>query len=164
MLCMNCKKNKATFYYNQNINGNVSETALCSECAGKLGYNVIPDTFSFNPFGSLFGMSTPQIRRAPGTSKRCTLCGSVYGDLVKSGKVGCAKCYEIFSDELSATITKLHGHSTHAGRAPREYRAKNERLNKEKRLRAELKKAVDAQDYERAAVLRDELKKFEDGK
>jgi protein arginine kinase activator len=162
MLCMKCKKNEASYYYKQNINGRITETALCEECAGELGKNVMADTLSINPFGGLFGLTTPP-RRTADTVKRCTLCGSGFGDLVKSGKIGCAKCYEVFADELSATVAKLHGQATHTGRAPLEHRAKNERRDHEKQLRGELKKAIDAQNFERAAVLRDELKKLDAG-
>jgi protein arginine kinase activator len=38
MKCQNCGKNEANFFQRSNINGNISETHLCSECAEKLGY------------------------------------------------------------------------------------------------------------------------------
>lgn len=161
MLCMKCKKNEASFYFKQNINGKITETALCHECASELGENVLSETLSFNPFGGFFGPAAAPAKRAPDTVKRCTLCGSGFNDLVKNGKIGCAKCYEMFSEELAPTIAKLHGQTTHTGRAPFEHRAKNDRRNREKQLRTELKNAVDAQNFESAAVIRDELKKLE---
>lgn len=161
MQCMKCKKNEASFYFKQNINGKVSETALCEACAEELGQSVMTDTLSFNPFGGFFGLGSSPAKRTAETVKRCTLCGSGFADLVKSGKIGCAKCYETFADELTATVAKLHGQTTHTGRAPFEYRAKNDRRNREKQLRTELKKAIDSQDFERAAIIRDDIKKFE---
>ena len=37
MKCQNCGKNEATFYYKSNINGRVMESHLCPECARQLG-------------------------------------------------------------------------------------------------------------------------------
>ena len=38
MKCENCGKNEVTFVYQSNINGQITEKHLCSECAQKLGY------------------------------------------------------------------------------------------------------------------------------
>ena len=37
MKCQNCGKNEATFYYKSNINGRVMESHLCPQCARQLG-------------------------------------------------------------------------------------------------------------------------------
>ena len=37
MLCENCKKNVATTYFKQTVNGKTTEIFLCDECAAKLG-------------------------------------------------------------------------------------------------------------------------------
>ena len=39
MLCQKCKKNEATVYYKENINGHVTEYNLCPECAAELEKN-----------------------------------------------------------------------------------------------------------------------------
>ena len=41
MKCQNCGKNEATFYYKSNINGRVMESHLCPQCARQLG--LVPD-------------------------------------------------------------------------------------------------------------------------
>ena len=38
MKCDRCGKNEATFYYKSNINGRVTETHLCPDCARAMGY------------------------------------------------------------------------------------------------------------------------------
>ena len=38
MKCDRCGKNDATFYYKSNINGRVTETHLCQDCARQMGY------------------------------------------------------------------------------------------------------------------------------
>ena len=37
MKCQNCGRNEATYYYKSSINGRVTETHLCADCARKLG-------------------------------------------------------------------------------------------------------------------------------
>ena len=37
MKCQNCGKNEATFYYRSSINGRVMESHLCPQCARQLG-------------------------------------------------------------------------------------------------------------------------------
>ena len=55
MKCEHCGKNEATFYYKSNINGNVTEHHLCSDCARELGYADGMEK-SFSSFGrGLFG-------------------------------------------------------------------------------------------------------------
>ena len=39
MKCQNCGKNEINFHYSSNVNGCVTETYLCSECAAKSGYD-----------------------------------------------------------------------------------------------------------------------------
>lgn len=163
MLCMKCKKNEAAFYYKQNINGKVSETALCEQCAGELGYDMMAASLSFNPFAGLFGLSAPALaaQRRAEPVKRCPLCGSEFADLVRCGKIGCAKCYEVFAAELEPTFGRLHGKLTHTGRAPKGHKIKTERVSRENKLREELKQAIEEQNFEHAAALRDKLKAFE---
>jgi Uncharacterized protein with conserved CXXC pairs len=48
--------------------------------------------------------------------KVCNLCGSTIKDITKSGKVGCARCYDTFRNELLVTIANIHGNIKHRGR------------------------------------------------
>lgn len=167
MLCQKCKKNEATVYYKQNINGKVTEVALCSDCAAANGMDMsgmMYDPFSFaglNLFGGLFGAATRRI--SDGGRKVCPLCGSTLSDIASSGKVGCAKCYETFRSELEPTIARIHGRVKHAGRAPKEFKVKNEIQNKLEKLNEELRAAIEKQEFEEAAKLRDEIKKLQPG-
>ena len=40
MKCQNCGKNETNFHYSSNVNGCVTETHLCSDCAAKSGYDI----------------------------------------------------------------------------------------------------------------------------
>ena len=113
--------------------------------------------------GSFFGNVLPARTQAT----RCEFCGSTYADIAQSGHVGCANCYELFTDELLPSIRRIHGNTTHCGKnshkadinAPQQKEESNE--DKIKALKAELDKAVAEQNFEYAAQLRDKIKGME---
>ena len=179
MLCEKCNKNPATVMYKENINGHVKSFALCAKCASELtempGYgksvysqgDSLGDVFENvnSLFGSLFGLPAQQVRRQTGEEKKCTLCGAAFAELVKEGKVGCPECYKVFAEELAPTISRIHGTGVHIGTAPERYKEGRERKERIAELESKLKRAVEAEEYEEAAKLRDELRKLksEDG-
>lgn len=167
MKCQKCGANNATTHVKTIINGEFKEFDLCSDCAKKMGYtNIFSDMEDeFSSFlGSFFGNALP----ARTESARCDFCGSSYYDIAKTGQVGCAHCYDVFEDELMPSIRRIHGNTTHCGknssRALRSNPDKNAEETKEdkiKRLKAELDKSVEKQEFEKAAKLRDEIKDLE---
>lgn len=172
MLCEKCKKRTATVFYNENINGKTRSYSLCGECAAQLRENGelqditsmignFADPFSnlhHNLFGGFFGIPA-QIPSQ--VNKTCPECGTSFREIAKSGKVGCPACYTTFSDELADLIQSVHGTTTHNGNVPARHRVKMERTEKLKELKKELKVAIDHEEYERAASLRDEIRKLE---
>ena len=88
----------------------------------------------------------------------CSSCGMSYEEFQRTGKLGCAQCYHAFEEELRPLLTRIHGRSQHAGRAPggTEKQAQIDAGIDELRIRME--KAVSAEDFEEAAKLRDEIR------
>lgn len=174
MLCEKCKKRTATVFYNENINGKTRSYSLCSECAAKLRESgELQDITSMigsfaDPFrnlndglfGGFFGM--PMLRSS--AEKKCPTCGSSFSEIAESGRVGCPDCYNTFRDELSKTIQSVHGTTTHKGSVPSRHRAKMEKERKIKDLRKQLNDAVQKEDFESAASLRDQIKEMENAK
>ncbi len=164
MLCQNCGKHEAEYHYKSNVNGTVTEQHLCSECAKKLGYSVPFFGHTDNFLGSLlsdfFGGSAIKTA-APGAV--CPLCGSTAGDISRTGKVGCAQCYDTFSDMLLPYIRRIHGNTEHTGKIPSDAGAEIKTKRELVQLKEELKKAVEAQEFEKAAQLRDRIKELEGG-
>lgn len=174
MLCERCKKNEANYYYRENTNGVEKTYHLCADCARELekmgeikGFgkeSLYDGFFGGNDLNSLFAsLFTPSAKKSQGAKPipertKCSLCGAVFDDLVREGKAGCPKCYEVFSDELEESIRRIHGRTSHTGREPVKLREKNEAKRKITTLEGELKEAVAAENYERAAELRDEIK------
>lgn len=174
MLCQKCGKKTANIYYKQTVNGHTKEYALCGDCAEQLkeqGVFEIKMPSFFDDFehdllfDDLFGItSLPGAKPKENITenKKCTLCGSTFDDLVKRGKVGCAKCYEVFGEELKKTVESIHGKEKYVGRFPKKLRAKKSNEDEILKLKKSLEDAVKAQEYEKAAVLRDEIKALEE--
>ena len=156
MKCEHCNQNEATFFYEENINGQKRQLHLCAECAAKI-QGELPKFPSFytehDLFGSLFGLSA-----AKSSSKTCQGCGATWQKLRERGKAFCPQCYEAFREELQPTLRQLHGNVTHVGRAPAEETAKNEKRNRLSALKAALEEAVKSENFEEAAKLRDEIR------
>ena len=172
MLCETCKKRTATVFYNENMNGKVRSYSLCGECAAKLRekgelQDITSMIGSFaDPFSDLHnelfqGFFGIPAQKAISAQKKCPDCGCTYPEIEKSGKVGCPSCYTTFEDELSPLIRSLHGTTAHAGAVPSRHRAKQALAQQLKQKKAALREAVQNEDYERAAALRDEIRALE---
>ncbi len=169
MLCEKCKKRTATVFYNENINGKSRSYSLCGECASKLREKgELQDITSFSSgfadpfstlqgdlFGSFFGIPLGLTASA---QKKCPSCGCSYQEIRHSGKVGCPECYTVFRQELSSLLASVHGTTGHTGSIPARHRAKQDREQKLASKRSELQQAIEQENYELAAQLRDEIK------
>lgn len=172
MLCERCKKNNATVYYTENINGKETKLALCSDCAnemkaaGGFGTDFFGGGFFGADMGALIGsMFAPQkSARSAENTKKCDLCGMSFADLMKEGKAGCPRCYDAFGDELERTVAGIHGGTRHTGNVPAKYQAKKAEAQRIEELRQRIGEAVAVEDYELAAKLRDEIRAIENGK
>lgn len=166
MLCQNCKKNEATTHIKRVINGEATESHLCKVCAQTLGMDNFFDDFTLNMpsiFSGFFDDSFFALSDAK--KERCEKCSSSFDDIIKSGRVGCAQCYEKFYSKLLPSIQRIHGKAVHAGKVPEmtaEPIKPKEPSVQEKitTLEEQMKKAIDEQNFEQAAVLRDEIKKL----
>lgn len=92
---------------------------------------------------------------------RCKNCGRTYSEFQKTGKLGCAECYEAFAAPLEATLRQIHGNSMHKGKIPETAGAGLSKKRQIEELKAKIAKAVAAEDYETAANLHKELKKLD---
>ena len=174
MLCEKCKKRTATVFYNENMNGKLRSFSLCGECAAKLRekgdlqditsmIHSFADPFSAihnELFNGFFGI--PGLKGIP-NERKCPTCGYSYGKIAKGGRVGCPDCYATFQMELQDLIRALHGGSVHTGAVPSRYRARREREEQLKDLKAQLRERIEKEDYEQAAILRDEIHKLQNG-
>ncbi len=168
MMCQNCNKKQATTFIKKNINGVITETALCSDCARKLNATQMP--FSFGDFFSGFLSDFDPSPIGMPDVKTCPLCGSTFADIAESGKVGCPKCYEVFEENLMPTVRRIHPGTVHKGKKPGSASIKIDSGESEtdriEALKNELNRCIEEQNFERAAELRDEINEMtkEEGK
>ncbi len=168
MLCQHCQKNEATTHVKTMINGEYAEYRLCPECAHELGYDNMFSDFTAD-FGGLLGSFLSAALPARSGATHCKLCGSTMDDIKRTGKVGCSECYDTFFSELMPTIRSVHGNTGHIGKRPvieyetidDEKKTPEEKGESVDDLRAELKQAIEDENFERAAQLRDRIKELE---
>lgn len=155
MLCENCKSATATTHIKRTVNGITKEYYLCPECASKLGFSEF-NFFDINDFwGSMLGSQ----KIVESYTKRCRKCNSSFKEIVESGKMGCPYCYIDFREEIRPTLIKIHGKTEHKGLSPVKASTGVNSLHEEiETLEIELKKAIENEEFEKAAEIRDMLK------
>jgi len=140
-------------------NGVTSEIHLCAQHAQAKGYEV-PVT----PVATLLSKIVEQhglAKRGKGAGT-CPGCGLTVLEFRQSGILGCPACYDAFQPDLGALIARAQAGATHhTGRAPRRASGNVERGMQRARLVQELSAAVAAEQYERAARLRDRLRQLD---
>ena len=166
MKCQNCKTRQANTHIKQVINGELTEMDLCQECASKLGFDT--SFGSFLDIGSMMsgflGMPAAPSMSALAREEKCPGCGAVFSQISKSGRVGCAKCYDTFYERLLPTIKRIHGNTVHTGKRLRTARLESggkktveDKAEQIKTLTEQLSAAVKNQEFEQAAQLRDRI-------
>ena len=100
MLCEECNKNNATVVITVMAGNETSTRHLCQECVEKLESNIAQgDMSSF--LSSLLSILSHQPREE---ALKCSACGLTYAEFQNSGKLGCAHCYEQFSQQLKPLL------------------------------------------------------------
>jgi protein arginine kinase activator len=148
--------NKASVYFTQIIDGKMQKVNLCEKCAREKG---VTDPTGFALADLLFGIGQQQnVGRPPGRRpESCPQCGLTADQLKKTGRVGCPKCYEVFSESLSSILKAMHKGLCHHGKVPArliESRARSMRLRE---LKSALEQAVAEERFEDAAAYRDDI-------
>lgn len=166
MLCEQCRKRPANVHVTRVVNSEKTEMHLCSECASEMediGLPFEPGVSMQNLLAELLnydewlGRQASPVRSAP----QCPACGLGYQELTRSGFLGCARCYEEFAAPLQSLLQRIHGATRHNGKLPRRRRGALDLTRQIEELRQQLNEAISAEEYERAAKLRDEIHRLE---
>ena len=158
MLCESCHKRVASFHFTKIVNGQIEEHHLCDICAKENTDFDFDNQFSFNKlFTNLFGNNEIKEENLPDIT--CSNCGLSFKEFQETGKLGCAKCYDEFSLYLKPIVKSIHGHGRHRGKIPKSSRPKLNLIKEVEGLTTQLEDAVKKEEFERAAIIRDEIKK-----
>lgn len=166
MLCDRCKKNPASIYLSQSINGHKTELHLCQECAVEMGagtFTVGPQ-FTFPQF--LAGLLDQEFGLSHGSSDSageltCPSCGLTYDKFRQAGQFGCSHCYETFEPYMDALLKRVQGGTEHTGKIPGRQGGPLTMERTIENLRRQLQEAITREEYERAAELRDQIREME---
>ncbi len=160
-------------FLTQIINGQVTELALCEACARAKGLfdpqsltfaeKFFPEEFKErmdrimqelantkeSPSGNLTSSPSPDVLT------QCPVCHFSLEDFRRTGRLGCPDCYAVFASELDTrsnnTPAKAEPASSCSGEAVSPALQRTQ-------LEQQLRIAIDKEDYETAALLRDKLK------
>jgi protein arginine kinase activator len=87
-----------------------------------------------------------------------------YARFKKSGRLGCATCYEVFEEKLHSILEEIHQSKQHLGKVPRSFGEEPGKAAELTRLHQRLKEAIDKEAFEEAAVLRDSIQSLKEAK
>jgi len=160
MFCDICSKNEATVHLTEIVNGKVTKLHLCETCAREKGAEM---ESHFGLADLLAGLADfgVQLETKDTASLKCPTCGLKFNDFKRMGRLGCGDCYETFKKNLMPLLKRIHGSDQHVGRAPNKVQEVMGDQIKLEDLKVRLQKAVQSEEFEEAAKLRDEIKKFE---
>lgn len=169
MTCQRCAE-EATVHMMQKVDGRRRELHLCAECARAEGIEVPETPPGLDLDGVIKGLILAHVGELVGQLARrtCPLCGLSFMGFRTAGRLGCPHDYEAFAEGLLPIVARTHGASRHVGKQPKRRaraianaaaRAETAAAATEAlRLRAAIRRAIEAEDYERAAELRDALR------
>ena len=166
MLCQNCQKRVANVHFTQIINNKKTEMYLCDQCAREKGQPGMVPPVNISDFLSgfmNFGNSETHTIQQP-AEECCEICGMSFEDFRKTGKMGCSNCYRIYGDKLKPIMKRLHGNTEHTGKVPAKVAVEANQTKELDSLKASLVKAVQNEEYEKAAELRDKIRELEGAK
>jgi protein arginine kinase activator len=172
MLCQKCNKNEANIHISDAAGGTNATWHLCSSCAAeelaaKASAKQIDLAKLLQILANHAGAAVQTEEQEPTADeltvkKTCPSCGMTDVELTKGRRAGCAQCYETFADMIGPWLCDLHRDSVHRGSRPG---ACHPKMSDSRAaldvdvLRLELERAVASEAYERAAQLRDAIRK-----
>ncbi len=167
MLCDDCGQEEAEVHVTS-IEGEVMRTVqLCSSCAAQRGLaaeSAVGETPTKPPLLDFIGQlgSTSPAASTAGASEPCPFCGITASDFRNAGRVGCSQCYVHFEKQLSGLLRRIHGSAHHSGKIYiSESSDISDRLDQLSSMRRRLKRAIETEDFETAAKLRDRIHEME---
>jgi protein arginine kinase activator len=164
--CDNCGAKVATVHLTEIKNGKKFEKHLCEQCAAQDGGLPAKGHTPINELLTNFVMQHSGLQQKEHAAA-CEGCGTTWAEFRQTGLFGCEHDYDRFDRDLSPLLQRAHeGFTHHVGKVPARKGGSGVPMRRALdlgKLRKDLARAVEAEDYERAAKLRDQIKKAEAG-
>jgi protein arginine kinase activator len=162
--CDHCGEKDAVVHLTQVVNNEITTSHLCEECAAEKGLEpgAPVGNLPLADFLAKMGGGDPSSLGAMDDDLSCPFCGLTAGDFKEVGRLGCPQCYSTFEIHLRGLLRRVHGGTQHVGKVylPPDPTV-SEREKQLETLRRKLERAVETEDFERAAELRDQIRALE---
>jgi len=169
MICQMCGQREGTVHLLEIVNGQRKSIWLCSICAAGQAEMSLTDLSgaaqgeSSEPTGepaslaSFLGQVTDEDGQA-GQMTACPGCGYEIKTFRETNRLGCSRCYDHFRAQVQPILARYHRHASHLGKVPQQAGGAASQQGEITRLRVALEKAIQSENYEEAARLRDVMR------
>lgn len=166
MTCDVCGKNPATVHLTEIIDEQMNELHLCEECARKKSAQMEQQFGLSDLLAGLANFDKTSQAEEKEMISKCANCGLSYKDFKKIGRLGCGECYATFKKYLAPLLKRIHGASFHYGKCPVKASSAKAAGGRKKpdlqELRCRLQKAIESEEYEEAARIRDQIRELQE--
>jgi protein arginine kinase activator len=165
MICEKCHQREALVKFTQVIGDEKKTLNLCTSCMEKQGLDN-PMIDISKVFGKIIValLSEHLISQSQESVTEedkkliCPVCHLSWADFKKMENLGCPNCYKAFSRQLNVLLRRIHGNNKHFGSNIQTIEKTKESIPI---LKKKLKEAVQDENYEMAAELRDRIRLIE---
>lgn len=161
MLCEDCQEREAELELTAIIDGEMRTLDLCSTCASARGLTSSASTPA--PLADFLAQLGPETSTSgEGAGDPCPYCGITEAEFRRTGRLGCPQCYAHFEPQLRGLLRRLHGSPQHVGKLYMSAASDaGDRIARLSAMRRRLQRAVETEDFELAAELRDRIHEME---
>ena len=139
MLCEICKKQYAVLTRMIDRGYGEERVAVCNECIKSIDNKDMKLEYIDDFWGNARKLT------------KCGSCGTEIESILKTGYVGCATCYKIFSHEIAELVGKIQGKFAHVGKVPL---TETDRIDREADVSSLMDKALQTDDFNLAEIVR----------
>lgn len=147
-ICEDCGTNPATIHLTRIVNETTIISHLCEECARKKGVTISITSEAPVQAGPLEKDSA------------CPRCKLSFSEFKSKGWLGCCDCYHHFEKDIDSLLMQVHGSTFHRGKLYRPSRSQGLDEKEMKRLKSELSDAIEKEEFELAALIRDTIHSY----
>jgi protein arginine kinase activator len=161
MLCESCGQRDSVVTLTTIKNNQMMTRHLCEQCAAAEGVETSEGPVNF-PLTDFLAQMGDEPEPTGSGDATCGFCGLTFAQFRETGRLGCPHCYATFEGHLRGLLRRIHGGTQHVGKVylPSDPTA-SERAKRLEGLRRRLQRAVDSEDFERAAEIREMIRSLE---
>lgn len=161
MVCNVCGTQEATIHLTEIVNEQMVEIHLCETCAQEKGAE-FKAHFNVNDLLSGLTNLAKEVTGSGKSSAKCPNCGLSYEEFGRTGRLGCAECYEAFAKLLLPLIKRVQHSTQHLGKRPSRLAAPIRMNHDLRELQNRLQKSIQEEAFEEAARIRDQIRQLEE--